>query len=137
MAQQAVVDAVVARLQAGWTTTQIFQPNDKNGDTPGDGSAFVSVQFPTAVETFIAMAAVGSRTMRETGTIRIVVSVLRGTGLDTGLGYCGTLAALFRLQTFSGVVCFAASPPIDNDSGDNGAYWVLSTSVSYQFDFNA
>ena len=137
MAQQAVVDAVTARLSANWNTTQVFQPNDKNGDTPGDGSAFVSVQFPTATETFIAMAAVGSRTMRETGTIRLVVAVPRGTGLDLGLQYCGTLAALFRLQTFSGVVCFEASPPFDNDSGDNGAYWVLSTSISYQFDFFA
>lgn len=137
MAQQAVVDAVVARLQANWSTTQLFLPNDANGDTPADGSSFVSVQFPVARETFVGMAAVGSRAMRETGTIRIVVAVPRGQGLDIGLGYCGTLAALFRLQTFSGVVCFEASPPIDNDSGDLGTYWVLSTSISYQFDFFA
>ena len=136
MAQQAVVDAVVAKLQAAWNTTSIILPNQQ-GDTPGDGSAFVSVQFPVAKETFIAMAAVGSRLMREEGTIRIVVSVPRGQGLDLGLQYCGTLAALFRLQTFSGIVCFAASPPVDNDSGDNGAYWVLSTSIAYQFDFFA
>jgi hypothetical protein len=137
MAQQAVVDAVIARLNANWTTTSVFVPNDPRGDTPADGSPFVSVQFPTATETFIAMAAVGSRLVREAGTARIVVSVPRGQGLDLGLGYCGTLAALFRLQTFSGVVCFEASPPFDNDSGDNGAYWVLSTSISYQFDFFA
>jgi hypothetical protein len=127
---------VVARLQANWNTTAIILPNEDPAP-PADGSAFVSVQFPVGRETFIGMAAVGSRTMREEGTIRIVVSIPRGAGLDTGLGYCGTLAALFRLVTFSGVVCFEASPAVDNDSGDNGAYWVLSSSVRYQFDFFA
>jgi len=136
MAQQAVVDAVVARLQANWTTTAVILSNE-DPNPPADGSAFVTLQFPVGRETFIGMAAVGSRTMRETGTIRLVVAVPRGLGLDTGLGYCGTLAALFRLQTFSGVVCFEASPPVDNNSDINGAYWVLSTSISYQFDFFA
>ena len=136
MAQQAVVDAVIARLAANWTTTSVILPNQEAAP-PSDGSAFVTVQFPTAKEAIISMAAVGSRTVRETGTIRIVVSVPSGRGLDVGLGYCATLAALFRLQTFSGIVCFEASPPIDNDSGDLGNYWVLSTSISYQFDFFA
>ena len=129
MAQQAVVDAVAARLAANWTTTAIILPNE-DAAPPADGSAFVTLQFPTARETFIGMAAVGSRTMREDGTFRMVVSVPSGQGLDVGLGYCGTLAALFRLQTFGGVVCFAASPPIDHDSGDSGKYWVLSSSVT-------
>jgi hypothetical protein len=136
MAQQAVVDAAVARLQANWSTTSIILPN-QDPAAPADGSAFVTLQFPTARETIISMAAVGSRTVREEGTIRIVVSVPSGQGLDTGLGYCATLAALFRLQTFNSVVCFEASPPIDNDSGDDGNYWVLSTSISYQYDFFA
>lgn len=136
MAQQAVVDAVVARLQGAWNTTPIILPND-NPEPPSSGGAFVALQFPTARETFIAMAAVGSRLVRENGTFRLVVAVPRGGKLETGLGYCGTLAGLFRLQTFSGVVCFEASPPIDNDTGDTGGYWVLSTSVSYQFDFSA
>lgn len=136
MAQQAVVDAVIARLQANWTSTPLILPN-QDAEPPAAGSAFVTVQFPTGKETFIGMAAAGSRTMRETGTVRIVVSVPTGQGLDVGLEYCGTLASLFRLQTFSGVVCFEASPPIDNDSGDDGNYWVLSTSISYQYDFYA
>jgi hypothetical protein len=136
MAQQAVVDAVVARLQVGWTTTSIILPNQQ-GDTPADGSAFVSLQFPVARETFIGMAAVGSRAIRETGAFRLVVCVQRGSGIDVALGYSATLAALFRLQTFSGVVCFEASPPADNDADAIGAYWVMSTSVSYQFDFFA
>lgn len=136
MAQQAVVDAVTARLKAAWSTTTIILPND-DPSPPADGGAFVALQFPTARETFIAMAAVGSRTMRENGTFRLVAAVPRGSTLETGIGYCGTLAALFRLQTFSGVVCFEASPPVDGDPGDAAGYWVLSTSVSYQFDFNA
>ncbi len=136
MAQKAVVDAVAARLQANWTTTPIILPNQEAAP-PSSAVAFVTLQFPTGKTTFIGMAAVGARTMRETGTIRIVVSIPSGRGLDIGLGYCSTLAALFQLQTFGGVICFEASPPIDNDSGDLGNYWVLSTSISYQYDFFA
>lgn len=136
MAQQAVVNAVIGVLRANWTTTPLILPN-QDASPPADATAFVTVQFPTGKEAFIGMAAAGSRTMRETGTIRLVVSVPTGQGLDVGLGYCATLAALFRLQTFDGVVCFEASPPIDNDSGDVGDYWVMSTSISYQYDFFA
>jgi hypothetical protein len=135
MAQQAVVDAVTSRLTGAWTTTPIILANDDPAP-PASGVAFVALQFPTARETFIAMAATGSRLMRENGTFRMVVAVPRGGDADTGRGYCGTLAALFRLQTFSGVVCFEASPPVEN-AGDVAGYWVLSISVLYQFDFFA
>ena len=137
MANQAVVAAVCARLQANWFATSLVLPNDKNAQPPSDDSDFVTVQFPVGLETFIGMAAVGSRAMRETGAIRLVVSVARGEGLDIGLGYCATLAGLFRLQTFSGIVCFEVSPPIDNDASGKGAYWVLSISARYQYDFLA
>lgn len=137
MANQDVVAAVCARLLANWSTTPIVLPNDQNAMPPADGSDFVTVQFPVAIETFIGMAAVGSRTMRETGAIRIIVSVARGEGQDIGLGYCKTLAALFRLQTFSEIVCFEVSPPIDNNASDTGAFWVLSISARYQYDFLA
>jgi uncharacterized protein DUF4128 len=137
MAQQAVVDAVAAQLQSGWTTTAVVLPNQQ-GEPPSDGGAYIALQFPTARETFVGMAAVGSRTVREDGTFRIVVAVPRGSGVDTGLGYCGTLAALFRFQTFGGVVCYeATSPPTDNNADDLGGYWVLSFSVRYQYDFFA
>lgn len=137
MARQEVVAAVTARLAANWSTTPIVLPNDTQAQPPSDGSAFVSVQFPVADAQIIGMAAAGARPLRETGAIRLVVSVPRGDGLTTGLTYCEQLAALFRLQTFSGVVCFEAKPPIDNDSSDNGAYWVLSISIIYQFDYLA
>jgi Bacteriophage related domain of unknown function len=137
MANQDVVAASIARLQANWLTTPIVLPNDQNFQPPADGSDFVTIQFPFAIEEFIGMAAIGSRGMRETGTIRIVVSVTRGQGQDAGLGYCKTLAALFRLQTFSGIVCFEVSPPIDNNLSDTGAYWIQSISAKYQYDFLA
>jgi Bacteriophage related domain of unknown function len=141
LASQAVVAAVKARLQQNWTTTPVIFPNDP-AVTSSNDKAFVTVQFPTAVEQFIGMAAVGSRTLRESGTFRLVVSVPRGRGIDTALGYCVTLASLFRLkdltETANTVVCFEANqPPIDSGLSDNGAYWEVPFSVRYQYDFNA
>lgn len=142
MARREVVAAVTSRLQDNWSENAIpiILPNDANSQPPADGSPFLSVQFPVGTATIVSMAAPGSRTIREEGAIRLVLSARRGDGLDAALGLLEEAAALFRLQdvpTANGglVRCLEASPPIDNDSSDNGAYWVMSTSVRYYFDY--
>lgn len=136
MASKPVVDAVESRLAANWTTTAIIGVN-LQGDTPGDGSAFLTVQYPVADEVHVGMASVGSRTFRETGVIRIVINVPRGQGVALGLAYAETLRALFRAQQFSGVSCLAPSPATEDDTNDNGNYYALSFAVPYYFDIFA
>lgn len=136
MASKAVKDAVSARLAANWTTTPIFGLN-LGGDTPKDGSAFIEVQYPVADEQHVGMAGVGNRTFRETGAFRIIISTPRGDGTDIGDGYADTLRALFRAAQFSGVSCLAPSPPVEDDSNDNGMYYVVSFAVPYWFDIFA
>ncbi len=130
-----MVDAVEAFI-ATWSRATEITANTM-GDPPADGSAWYVVQYPVATELHIGMASVGNRSFREMGTIRIVLSIPRGQGQAQGLGWLDELRALFRAAQFGGVTCFAPSPPINNDANDQGAYWVLSSSIPYYFDLFA
>ncbi len=137
MASRAVVTAVEARLAGNWTHTSIIGANT-DGETPADGSAFLTVQYPVALSTHIGMAGVGNRTFREEGTFRLVLSVPRGDGQDQGLGWCDDLIALFIAQQFDGVTARTPSPPVvHNGENDRGQYWVMSVSVPYFYDLFA
>ena len=134
MAGKPVVDAVEAYLQANWTATPIIGVN-LVGDTPADGSAFLTLQYPVAKETFIGMASVGARTFREDGVVRLVLSVPRAQGQGQALAWIETLRDLFRAQTLPGPVIFReCSPAVTDNSNDSGAYWVMSFAAVYYFD---
>ncbi len=133
MASAAVVAAVESRLAANWSTTAIIGEN-KTLETPADGSAFVTVQYPVANEQPITMGQVGQRTFRETGGFRLVLAVPRGQGVTVGLGYVETLRSLFRAQQFGGVNCLAASPAFVDNTNDDGVYFRLSFVVDYYAD---
>jgi hypothetical protein len=95
MALKAVVDAVEARLAANWTLCPVIGANGQ-GETPDDGSAFLTVQYPVANASQTTIGAPGSNVFREEGAIRFVLNVPRGAGLATGLTWADTLAGLFR-----------------------------------------
>lgn len=130
MAQKAVVDAVKARQAAGWTTVPVFYPNDAT-TPPADGSAFVQVQFPIGIEERSALA----HSYREEGAVRFIIHVPIRTGIGTGATYADELRALFRCVRFDGVETYTPGPP--TDLGLDGAYYKLSVSVRYTYDFTA
>lgn len=131
MASKPVEDAVAAYLTANWTAVPIIDLNE--GETPpSDGSAFLQVQYPVGKETFVGMASVGSRTFREEGVVRFVLSVPRGSSTAQGKAWIETLRDLFRAQTVSGVVFKEAAPATTGSPAGN--YWVLSFAVAYYFD---
>jgi hypothetical protein len=136
MASKTVVDAVEAFLAANWTTTPIIGVN-LQGEPPADGSPWLTVQYPTATETHIGMAAVGNRSFREEGTIRLVLSIRRGDGQSQGLAWMDTLRNLFRAAQFGGVTARTPSPPVNNDTNADGSFWVLSCSIPYYLDIFA
>lgn len=135
MARGAVVSAVETYLGATFGSIPVRYPNDANGDTPSDGSAFIEVQFPVANNRHVGMAQVGNRTFREEGIIRIVLSAVRGLGLDGALVTCDALMALFLAKQFGGVTTRTPNAPISDDTNDNGNYWVLSIAVPYFYDY--
>lgn len=132
MASAAVIAAVKARLDAFWTHTDIFYPNEEQ-QVPSTGS-WLLVQFPVANEDQITVGAPGSNVFREEGAIRFVLRIPRGRGLTDYSGWVDDLRAHFRGRQFGGVTTYAASPPVFDDSSEDGKSWALSCAVPYQYD---
>jgi hypothetical protein len=139
MAQQAVMIAVAARLGSPWSsadgsTVPVFDPNT-TGETPADGSPFVTIQYPVALSEQKSIGAPGSNVWRETGAIRFVVSVARAGGVSQGGRWCDEIAILFRGRQFASVNTWAPTSPVLDDSNAIGNYWLLTFAVPYYFDF--
>jgi hypothetical protein len=136
MARKAVIDAVEARLAANWTLCPVIGVNT-TAQTPADGSAFLTVQYPVANEEQASIGAPGSNIFREEGGIRFVLNVERGAGLSTGLQWADALASLFRGAVFSGVRVTGLSSPAIDDRNDDGLFFQLSLVVLYEHDITA
>src|ERR1700736_428413 len=115
MAGKVVVDAVAARLAANWTTTPIVD-DDAGGQAPWDGSPYVTVEYPVALENQITVGAPGNNVFRESGAFRIKLVCQTGTGLSQPLLWIDQLRAIFRGKQFSGVTTYAPSPGIVDNS---------------------
>lgn len=136
MASEAVFNAVMARLQANWVATPVTDPNG-GGRVPARNTSFLSVEFPIANEQQLTVGAPGQNVFREEGAFRIVLSVPVGHKLTPFNGWIDTLRTLFRAKSFDGVETWGAAPSITNARSANGAYYELSFSVPYRFDFLA
>ena len=131
------MDAVESYLATNWSATAVLSVN-QDAQTPADGSPFLVTQYPVANEQHIGMAAVGQRSFRESGVIRLVLSAPRGQGRAQALIWCDQLRALFRAKVIgSGVTCRMPSPPNENNANDVGNYYVLSIAIPYYFDLIA
>jgi hypothetical protein len=128
--------AVAAYIAAHWSRAPDI-PINTTGEPPADGSSWLTVQYPVGIETHIGMAAVGNRTFREEGTIRLVFAGPRGEGQDQAEQWLEELRTLFRAAQFGGVTCRAPSPAVESDRNDNGPYWIISSSIPYYFDIFA
>lgn len=131
MASAAVIAAVKARQAANWTTVTIYYPNE-TFTTPGDGSAFVQVDFPIAESDQASIGAPGANRFRDLGTIRFIINIDAGAGTDLATQYADELADVFRAKVFSGVITYAPSPPVY--LGVDGNYATWSVSIPYKYD---
>lgn len=132
MTQIAVIEAVEARLRAGFTAAPIKGLND--GDpTPADGSAFVELQFPVSNTRQMVLG----RKYQEAGAFRIVISVERGLRehFDKALRWAGEISDLYRTKTFDGVKSWTPNTNRLDDENDDGNYYVLSVIVPYDYSF--
>ena len=133
MALKLVVDAVEARLAAGWSRCPVVSVN-LNKKPPPDGSAHLVVQYPAASSRPISIGAPGANIYREEGAFRILVNMPKGDGQEQGLQWADELAALFRGRRFGGVETFAPSSPALDDRNDAGNFFQLSIAVPYEAD---
>lgn len=141
MASAAVMAAVRTRLGSEWSRTDVRYPNEQDADTglqaPVDGSPFLAVQYPAALENQITVGAPGNNVFREEGAIRFVLQIPRGAGVTEYAGWLDELRASFRGKQFGGVTTFAPSPSVLDDRSEDGNYWALSCAVPYWYDLFA
>lgn len=133
MAHKALIDAVKARLGSTWNGLAVVEMN-RQGETDAAGGEFIVLQFPASRTT---RPTVNQPYYREEGGFRLVMNMNRGVGLDDVAAKADALAALFRDQTFSGVVCGVPSAPFFDDSNDQGAYFSAQIVVPYAFHYSS
>lgn len=135
MASGAVHDAVMARL-AGFTAAPVHGPNTLR-EPPADGGPYVLVMYPAGSETQASIGSPGSNRFREEGAIRFVVHVPRDEGIARAHALGDALRGLFRNYRSGALQCFEATPVTTNEDLDDEAYFIVSTSVAYEFDILA
>ncbi len=132
MPSAAVDAAFQSKLASGWTTSPVKGINFET-EPPDDANAFVVVQYPVVNG---EKPGLGGRYFEE-GAARLVLNVKTGIGLQTGLAWADSLAALFRdYRPGGGFETFAPSAPIINDANDDGNWFELSVIVPYRYQFN-
>lgn len=136
MAGKVVVDAVAALLVANWTATAIVD-DDTTGQGTGDGSPYVTVEYPVSVENQITIGSPGNNVFRESGAFRIVLISQTGTGISQPLAWIDQLRAIFRGKQFGGVTTYAPSPGVVDNSNYVAGKFVISCSVPYYCDLFA
>lgn len=136
MAGKVVVDAVSAMLAANWTATAIID-DDTTGQGTGDGSPYVTVEYPVSVENQITIGSPGNNVFRESGAFRIVLISQTGTGLSQPLAWIDQLRAIFRGKQFGGVTTYAPSPGIVSNSNYIAGKFIISCSIPYYVDLFA
>lgn len=136
MAGKVVVDAVTARLKANWTLCLVVD-DDTTGQGPGDGSAYVTLEFPVAVENQITIGSPGANVFRESGAFRIKLVTPTGIGLSQPTDWIDQLRAIFRGKQFSGVTTYAPSPGVIDNSNYQAGKFVISTACPYFIDIFA
>lgn len=136
MAAKAVVDAVSAQLAANWTLTPIVD-DDSSGQGTGDGSPYVTIEYPVSVENQITIGSPGNNVFRESGAFRIVLISPTGIGLSQPLAWIDLLRTIFRSKQFSGVTTYAPSPGVVDNSNYVGGKFIVSSSVPYFTDLFA
>lgn len=139
MASLAAMQAIDALVAANWSHTPIIAQNT-TGQIPEDASAYLQVMYPFAEETMMSTGAPGSNFFREDGAARICLYIPIGQGLNPvatpWLQRIDTLRAALRAKSLASGAgeTIEASPAIQHDDSDDGAYHELSFALVYRYD---
>ncbi len=133
MAHHLVEEAVVAKLSADWSLCPVVTENGSVAP-PADGAPYLVLQFPIANARRVT---VNERRYREEGAFRLVLHVRAGSGLARLRDWSEQLSALFRDQSFGGVVCQVPGPPFTDGKGADGGYFWAAIVAPYTFNYTA
>lgn len=136
MAHPHVIAAVSARFAAGFIEPEC--PIRELNVSPGpekDRIGFVVLEFPWSRSDPVTVGAPGGQWFGEEGAFRFVITLPKGVGLASGPQWAERIASLFRAEEFDDIVCFAPGSPVVDDRSETGAFFRLSFSVPYEFQF--
>jgi hypothetical protein len=132
MPSTAVIDAVEDHLAANWSACPVIGLKTP-GDRPANFQPFVVVQYPVANSEQLTIGAPGANVWRTEGAFRIVLHFDKRQQM-LGVGMAEQIATLFRGKHIGAVRTLAPSPPVADDSNDEGGYFRLSFAVPYHHD---
>jgi hypothetical protein len=130
MAMATALDAIKTRLQNNWTTTTVVLENQSY--TPEASTPYVTLAYSDLKTTLASLGPAGSRLVRRSGTVVMKLAVPLGSGGTTARQYADSLAAIFEMQNFSGVVCMAAATALSDEAA--GSFYRLNVSVPFRYD---
>ena len=94
--------------------------------------AFIVIQYPVVNGSKPTLG----RHYFEEGAARFVLNVRRTAEMETALGIADEIASIFRDRKFHGLETFTPSPPIINDTSNDGNWFSLSVIVPYRYQFD-
>jgi hypothetical protein len=103
-----------------------------SGQPSNADDAFIVIQYPVVngVKPTIG------RHYFEEGAARFVLNVRRTAEMDAALGIADEIASIFRDRKFHGIETFTPSPPIVNDTSNDGNWFSLSVIVPFRYQFD-
>lgn len=128
----AIESAIRSRLAAAWTTTPIFYANT-SGPKLESSFIYLDVRFVGSEQESIGTGA-ENRKYRHRGFIMIGIYTPKNVGSGLSAQYADTLAAIFRGQTFGGVVCLAPVADGGRPADDEGNYWLKTLTCEFYSD---
>lgn len=98
--------AIESKFHDNWAAATPVKYDNVDFTPPGN-AAFVELQIHNGFASPISTG--GTTLYRSPGIISINIYLPLNTGTKTAKGYTDTIAAIFRGQQFSGIICRAAS----------------------------
>jgi hypothetical protein len=131
MPSAAVEFAFQARLFEATSGDPPVIPAIVSGQPPNGEDAFIIAQYPVVN----GSKPVLGRHYFEEGAARLVLNVRRSLEMADALAMADDLASVFRDRKFHGIESFTPSPPIVNDTSNDGNWFSLSVIVPYRYQF--
>ncbi|MCE7028938.1 phage tail terminator-like protein [Jiella avicenniae] len=133
MAHRIVESTIRAHLAANFDGCPVYAKGAIGSRE--DGGAFLVVQFPHSSSRQASTGDPGNNFYREEGGVRFVLTVPRtASGIAQGDLWAEQIANAFRGKRIGGLLTFAPTSPVSDDSNDIGGLYRLSFAVPYQFD---
>lgn len=136
MSRSALRSFVTARLVTAWTHCPVVEENTST-ETPADGGAFLTVEYPFAREEQTSIGAPGANRMSTFGAVRFGLFAPTGAGASPYVDWLDALGASFRNLQAGDIQFDSADPPVIGPRTDDGNYVEISIAVAYRIDIYA